>query len=119
MARGIYSALGRWPEAELASALAALQRLCAAIDRGAPNRELPPSAVAAVRAIRDFEARVGERCGLRAEIVQTPQGPAIELGNSDHRAFPEHESAAAEVARSLVLVLEAFGATAAFWFTMD
>ena len=106
----------------------ALRALGRAIEGGANEDEvaaawpapLRPAVVDAVRAIRTFEARVGRASGLAAEIVSTPSGPAIEVGNRDHVAFgAEHEEAAAVVARCLLPVLEGLGATGAFWFTMD
>jgi hypothetical protein len=125
--RGIYSALGRWPVEQLPARLERLAELGAAIDRGASELELAavlpgvPAelVIAAVRAIRGFEARVGRRCGLVAEMVSTPNGAAIEIGNHDHETFPAHAAAAEAVARTLVPILEALGATGAFWFTID
>jgi hypothetical protein len=127
MGRGIYSALGRWPEELLPEMRDLLAGFGAAIDRGATESELaavlpavPADVViAAVRAIRMFEARVGRSCGLVAERVSTPNGPGIEIGNRDHAVFPAHVVAAEVVARTLVPILEALGATGAFWFTID
>lgn len=127
VARGIYSALGHWPERDLAVVCETLRSVGRAIDSGAPDRELAawsaPARLAvteAVSAIRSFEARVGQSCGVDAEIVSTPSGKAIELGNRGHIAFgAAHEEAAATVARSLAAVLDAFGATSSSWFTMD
>jgi len=76
--------------------------------------------VSAVREIRAFEARVGIATGVDAEIVSTPTGDAIELGNRGHRAFgAEHEEAAAVVARALAEVMRVMGAPHVIWFTMD
>ncbi len=121
MGRGIYSALGRWPEAELPAVLATLERLCSAIDRGESDADaIVPGAGDALHAIRAFEARIGRRAGLAAERVSTPHGPAIELGNLRHAVFGEaHEDAAGVVARTLVPILEALGGVDVFWFTMD
>ena len=121
MGRGIYSALGRWPEAELVAALETLARLCAAIDRDDPDVDaIVPGSAAVLRVIRVFEARIGRPAGLAAERVSTPHGPAIELGNMRHAVFGKaHEDAAGEVARALVSVLEALGGIDVFWFTMD
>ena len=128
MGRGLYSAVGRWPEAELPARVALLRELGKAIDRHATDDELGAafapelrSVIAdAVRAIRVFEARVGRACGVDAEVVTTPQGPAIELGNRGHLTFgADHEAAAAVVAQHLARVLDGLGATGTFWFTMD
>jgi hypothetical protein len=128
VARGIYSALGHWPEESLAGLCETLRSVGRALeDDGARDGELEawpaPVRVAvaeAVAAIRAFEARVGESCGVDAEIVTTPSGRAIELGNRGHVAFgAEHEDAAATVARSLAALLDALGATSSSWFTMD
>jgi hypothetical protein len=76
--------------------------------------------VAAVREIRTFEARVGVATGVDAEIVSTPTGPTIELGNRGQRGFgAEHEEAASGVARALAEVMRGMGATRVTWFTMD
>lgn len=76
--------------------------------------------VAAVREIRAFEARVGIATGVDAEIVTTPTGHAIELGNRGHRGFgAEHEKAAATVAQALAEVMRVMGALRVVWFTMD
>jgi len=118
MARGLYSAIGHWPDAELADVLAMLDALARRITAGEPVDD--PHAKAAADAIHVFEARVGCACGLQAERVMTPQGPAIELGNLDHRGFgAEHEAAARVVAERLRALLERFGATDAFAFTLD
>jgi hypothetical protein len=128
MGRGIYSALGRWPDAQLASELEGLRAIGRELARGVPDDELGTSLpdapraalLAAVREIRAFEARVGQPTGLDAEIVTTPAGRAIELGNRGHLAFgAQHEEAAAVVARALANVLAALGATDTFGFTMD
>lgn len=118
MGRGIYSALGRWPREELPSVLTKLHALAERITAGEEIDE--PHARAALAAIRAFEARVGCACGVAAEQVATPEGPAIELGNIGHRAFgAEHEDAARVVAEALRAVLEAYGASGAFAFTID
>ena len=98
--------------------LTKLQALAARITAGDAVDE--PTASAAADAIRAFEVRVGCACGLAAEMVATPDGPAIELGNIEHRAFgAEHEDAARVVAEALRAVLEAHGAVGAFAFTID
>ena len=128
MARGIYSALGHWPEAELSRVLETLRAIGREVERRVPEDQhgaaLPDAAravlVAAVREIRAFEARVGIATGVDAEIVTTPTGRAIELGNLGHRGFgAEHEEAAAMVAQALAEVMRAMGATRVAWFTMD
>jgi hypothetical protein len=128
MARGIYSALGHWPEAELPEVLAALSAIGDEVARGVPDDELAAACsdlartavVEAVHEIRAFEARVGAVCGLAAELVTTPTGRAIELGNRGHVGFGDaHEGAAASVARALMAVMRALGATRVAWFTLD
>ena len=116
VARGIYSALGHWPEAALPAMLARFDELARRINAGEPV----VGDEALVAAIRDFEMRVGCVCGLQAERVTTPHGPAIELGNIDHRGFgTEHEDAARVVAELLCELLVRHGATGAFAFTLD
>jgi hypothetical protein len=124
VARGLYSALGHFTHP--AAVVELLARFGAAVGRGdpAPEAALPPSAhapgAAAVAAIRAFERRVGVRTGAAAEIVSTPDGPAVELGNVSHRGFGhEHEAAARQVARGLAALLTALGATGVLAFTMD
>lgn len=128
MGRGLYSALGHWPDAELASTLETLRAIGRELANGVADdelgRALPAGARAALRAavreIRAFEARVGQRTGLDAEVVTTPTGPAIELGNRGHVAFgAAHDEAAAAVAGALARLLAALGATGAFGFTRD
>jgi len=121
MARGIYSALGRWPELALPAALATLDQLCGAIDRGEPDLDaIVRGATVALHAIRRFAARVGRPTGLAVERVSTPHGPAIELGNRRHVGFgADHEDAAGAVARTLIPILEALGGVDVLWFTMD
>jgi len=128
VARGIYSALGHWPEADLAAMLELLRALGRGIVAHQQAEDLlpahPPAAratlVALIAEIRAFEQRVGAPTGLAAEAVTTPTGPAIEVGNLDHRAFgAPHEAAAAVVARAVAALLEALGGTGVFWFTMD
>ncbi len=128
MGRGIYSALGHWPEAELLRVLEMLRAIGREVERRVPDDQhgaaLPDAAravlVSAVLEIRAFEARVGIATGVDAEIVSTPTGDAIELGNRGHRPFgAEHEEAAAVVAQALAAVMRAMGAPRVLWFTMD
>lgn len=128
MGRGLYSAIGRWPDADLPVIVGILQEIGAALDRDASEEVIaaivPAAAVeavlASVRAIRAFEVRVGERCSAIAEIVRVPNGRAIEFGNRDHLAFGmDHEASAAIVAHSLLALLEALGSVGGYWFTMD
>jgi len=128
MARGIYSALGHWQEADLAATLELLRALCLGIAADRPAEDLLPAYPSEVRAIfvalvaeiRAFEHRVGTATGLVAEDVSTPTGPAIEIGNRDHVAFGAPREAAAEiVARAAAALLEALGGRGVFWFTMD
>ena len=128
MARGIYSALGHWPEADVAAMLELLRALGRRIVAHQPAEDLLPAhppdvraiLVALVGEIRAFEHRVGAPTGLDAEAVTTPTGPAIEVGNRDHVSFgAPHEAAAAVVARAVAALLEALGGTGVFWFTMD
>jgi hypothetical protein len=107
----------------------ALRAVALAVDAGGEEEEeavakVPEGARAAVteavRAVPAFEGRVGAACGMEVGVVTTASGSAIELGNRNHVGFgAAHEEAAAEVARRLAAVLEAFGATRTFWFTMD
>ena len=128
MARGIYSALGHWPEADLAAVLELLRALGRGIaaHQQAEDRmpAHPPAARATLRAligeIRGFEQRVGAPTGLDAAAVTTPTGPAIEVGNLGHVPFgAAHEAAAAVVARGIAALLEALGGTGVVWITMD
>lgn len=125
MSVGLYSAIGRVPDAARDEITRVLGAFSAAIDRGDDVATALPeraraAGLAAVAAIRSFEARVGERCGAVVEIVATPKGRAIEIGNRGHRGFgQEYEPAAAEVARALAALLTALGATGVFSITLD
>jgi hypothetical protein len=128
MARGIYSACGHWPEADLPRMLEMLRAIGRDVERRVPEDQhgqaLPDAAravlVAVVREIRAFEARVGIATGVDAEIVTMPTGQAIELGNRGHRGFgAEHEAAAAIVAQALAEVMRVMGAERVAWLTMD
>src|SRR5262245_59798771 len=104
MARGLYSALGRWPQQQLAEMRDVLRSLATRINAGdsveAIGATLPEAARAlipgVVDAIRRFEAEVGRPTGLQANFVWTPQGDAIEVGNIGNHPFGhQHEATAA------------------------